>query len=141
MFDIYVDDYVQSEGLKSGMLQEWIDKDKAIAKLIRVNFRKAVLAGTRQAFGTDGGVYPHGDNWKQFPLMVEFGMKPIDAIRSATVDAAELLGLQNRVGVVAPRAFADIIAVDGDPLTDITTLGSVKFVMKGGKVYRNDFAK
>jgi len=73
--------------------------------------------------------------------MVEFGMKPIDAIRTATVDAAELLGLQNRVGVVAPKAFADIIAVDGDPLTDITKLGSVRFVMKGGKVYRNDFAK
>jgi imidazolonepropionase-like amidohydrolase len=141
VFDMYGDDYIQAEGLKHGMLQEWIDKDKAIAKLIRVNFRKAVLAGTRQAFGTDGGVYPHGDNWKQFPLMVEFGMKPIEAIRSATVDAAELLGLQYRAGVVAPKAFADIIAVDGDPLTDITTLGSVKFVMKGGKVYRNDFAK
>src|SRR5580765_6014734 len=141
VFDIYGDDYLLSEGLTHGMLRESIDKSKAISKLQRENFRKAVLAGTRQAFGTDGGVYPHGENWKQFPLMVEFGMKPIDAIRSATVDAAELLGLQNRVGVVAPKAFADIIAVDGDPLTDISKLGSVKFVMKGGKVYRNDFAK
>jgi imidazolonepropionase-like amidohydrolase len=91
------------------MLQESIDKSKAISKLQRENFRKAVLAGTRQAFGTDGGVYPHSDNGKQFPLMVEFGLKRIDAIRAATVDAAELLGLQNRVGVVAPKAFADII--------------------------------
>ena len=141
VFDIYCDDYIQSEGLKLGMLPESIDKSKAIMKRLRENFRKAGLAGTRQAFGTDAGVYPHGDNWKQFPVMVEFGMKPIDAIRSATVEAAELLGLQNRVGVVAPKAFADIIAVDGDPLTDITKLGTVKFVMKGGKVYRNDFAK
>ena len=141
VFDIYNDDYILAEGAKTGMLPESIEKERAIGKLQRANFRRAVLAGTRMAFGTDAGVYPHGDNWKQFPYMVEYGMKPLDAIRAATVDAAELLGLQNEVGVVAPKAYADIIAVDGDPLADISKLGAVRFVMKGGRVYRNDWSK
>ena len=92
------------------------------------------------AFGTDGGVYPHGDNWKQFAVMVEYGMKPIEAIRSATVDAAELLGWAGRVGAVVKGGFADIIAVDGDPLADVRALGNVRFVMKDGKVIKNDWA-
>src|SRR5262249_45406251 len=139
VFDIYNDDYILSEGLKSGMLPESIEKERAIGKLQRENFRRAVLAGTRMAFGTDGGVYPHGDNWKQFPYMVEYGMKTIDAIRSATIEAADLLGLKTKVGVVAANAYADVIAVDGDPLADISKLGVVRFVMKGGRVYRNDW--
>jgi imidazolonepropionase-like amidohydrolase len=93
------------------------------------------------AFGTDGGVYPHGDNWRQFPYMVEFGMKPIEAIRAATTDAAALMGLNGQVGSLAPGGYADIIAVDGDPLADVKTLSAVKFVMKNGTVYRNDYAR
>jgi imidazolonepropionase-like amidohydrolase len=92
------------------------------------------------AFGTDGGVYPHGDNWRQVPLMVEFGMKPLDAIRAATTEAAELIGQKEKLGRVASGHLADLIAVSGDPLKDTTALGRVQFVMKDGKVFRNDWA-
>ena len=90
------------------------------------------------AFGTDGGVYPHGDNAKQFPYMVEFGMKPIESIRAATVWAADLLGISAHVGAVKPGMWADLIAVSGDPLADVRALQNVRFVMKDGRVYKND---
>lgn len=137
VFDIYNDDFILNEGAKNGMLPESIEKERQIGKLQRQNFRHAFLGGARMAFGTDGGVYPHGDNAKQFPLMVEYGMKPIQAIRSATVDAAELLGWSAKAGSVEKGYFADIIAVDGDPLADVGALQKVHFVMKAGKVYRN----
>ena len=136
VFDIYNDDYILAEGLKNGVLPESVEKEKQVGRLQRENFRKAFLAGALMAFGTDAGVYPHGDNWKQFPYMVEYGMKPIDAIRAATTNAADLLGWTGKVGVVAPGSYADIIAVAGDPLADIHALGAVRFVMKGGHVYR-----
>ena len=139
VFDVYNDDFLLAEGAKFGMLPESVEKEKQIGKLQRQNFRHAYLGGARMAFGTDGGVYPHGDNWKQFAVMVEYGMKPIEAIRSATVDAAELLGWAGRVGAVVKGGFADIIAVDGDPLADVRALGNVRFVMKDGKVIRNDW--
>lgn len=91
-------------------------------------------------FATDAGNFPHGDNWKQFPKMVEWGMKPIDAIRSATVNAAQIIGWSDRVGAIDKNYFADIIAVDGDPLADVSSLGKVRFVMKGGEVFRNDYS-
>lgn len=141
VFDIYNDDYILQEGLKVGMLPESIEKEKLVGKLQRENFRKAYLAGAKLAFGTDGGVYPHGDNWKQFPYMVEFGMKPMETIRAATLVNAELLGLAGKAGVVEAGHWADIVAVDGDPLGDIRRMQNVRFVMKDGKVYRNDFAK
>ena len=139
VFDIYNDEYILAEGAKNGMLPESIEKEKSIGRLQRENFHKAFLAGARMAFGTDAGVYLHGDNWKQFPYMVEYGMKPIEAIRAATVNAADLLGWSGKVGIVAPGAFADLIAVDGDPLADVKTLGAVRFVMKGGEVFRNEY--
>lgn len=129
VFDIYNDDFILKEGLKVGMLAESIEKEKQIGKLQRENFRKAMLAGARLAFGTDGGVYPHGDNWRQFPYMVEFGMKPIDSIRSATMEAAELLGLAGRTGTLTVGQYAGVIAVDGDPLKDVESLQNVQFVM------------
>ena len=138
VFDIYNDDYILSEGAKSGMLAESIEKEKLVGKQQRENFRKAYLAGARMAFGTDAGVYPHGDNWKQFPVMVEWGMKPIEAIRSATTEAAELIGIAGKAGAIEPRQFADMIAVTGNPLEDVAALGRVKFVMKEGQVYRHD---
>ena len=138
VFDIYNDDFILQEGPKVGMLPESIEKERNIGKLQRQNFRHAYLGGARMAFGTDGGVYPHGDNAKQFPLMVEYGMKPIQAIRAATTDAAELMGLSDNVGTVEKAHYADIIAVDGDPLADVSALSKVRFVMKDGKVYRND---
>ncbi len=139
VFDIYNDTYILSHGEKDGLLPEMIEKEKQIGKLQRKDFQKAWEGGVRMAFGTDGGVYPHGDNWKQFPLMVEFGMKPIDSIRAATTEAAELIGLKGKLGRVAPEHLADLIAVDGDPLKDTNALGRVRFVMKDGKVFRNDW--
>ncbi len=139
VFDIYNDDYILQEGAKIGMLPESIEKEKQIGKLQRANFRHAFLAGARIAFGTDGGVYPHGDNWKQFGTMVEFGMKPIDAIRTATTEAAELVGFKDTLGAIETGRYADLIAIDGDPLQDVNAIRNVRFVMKDGKVYRNDW--
>jgi imidazolonepropionase-like amidohydrolase len=141
VFDIYNDDYILAEGLKSGMLPESVEKEKALGKLQRTNFRRAYVAGARMAFGTDGGVYPHGDNAKQFATMAEWGMKPLESIRAATTEAAVLLGLEGKAGSIEANHFADIIAVDGDPLADVAALMRVKFVMKDGKVYRNDWTK
>jgi imidazolonepropionase-like amidohydrolase len=141
VFDIYNDDYILAEGAKVGMLPESIEKEKAIGKLQRTNFRRAYLAGARMAFGTDGGVYPHGDNAKQFATMVEWGMKPIEAIRTATLEAAALVGFEGKAGAIEPKYFADIIAVEGNPLESAGVMGKVRFVMKDGKVYRNDWAQ
>jgi imidazolonepropionase-like amidohydrolase len=140
VFDIYNDDYILAEGIKNGLLPENIEKEKMVGRTQRENFRKAYLAGTKLAFGTDGGVYPHGDNWKQFPHMVEWGMKPIEAIRAATLVNAELIGVGAKAGVIETGRWADIIAVDGNPLEDISRMKDVRFVMKAGKVYRNDWA-
>jgi len=138
-FDIYNDDYIMAEGAKHGMLPESIEKEKGVGRLQRENFRKAFQAGALMGFATDGGVYPHGDNWKQFPKMVEWGMKPIDAIRAATLNGADIMSWSDQVGAIEKGHFADIIAIDGDPLADINAMSKVKFVMKGGAVYRNDF--
>jgi len=140
VFDIYNDDYILHEGEKAGMLPESIEKEKKIGRQQRENFRKAFQAGAKMAFGTDSGVYPHGDNARQFAKMVEWGMKPIDAIQAATVNAADLSGWGTKVGALEAGHFADVIAVSGDPLASVRELESVKFVMKGGVVARNDFA-
>jgi imidazolonepropionase-like amidohydrolase len=138
IFDIYNDDYILQEGAKVGMLPESIEKEKAIGKLQRTNFRKAFLAGAPMAFGTDAGVYPYGDNAKQFATMTEWGMKPIDAIRTATVEASRLLSLEGKAGTISMNSFADIIAVESDPRADVRQLQKVKFVMKDGVVYKNE---
>src|SRR6202011_4478266 len=132
------DDYILQEGAKAGMLPESIEKEKKIGRLQRENFRHAFQSGTKMAFGTDAGVYPHGDNARQFAKMVEWGMKPIDAIQAATVNAADLLGWAGKVGALDTGRYADIIAFTGDPLSNVRVLESVKFVMKGGVVVRND---
>lgn len=140
VFDIYNDDFILQEGAKSGMLPESIEKEKKLGRLQRENFRHAFQAGAKIAFGTDAGVYPHGDNARQFAKMVEWGMKPLDAIQAATVNAADLLGWADRVGSLEPGRYADVIAVSGDPLVNVRVLESVKFVMKGGVVARNELA-
>ena len=99
--------------------------------LQRENFRKAVQSGVKMAFGTDAGVYPHGWNGKQFAKEVQWGMTPMRAIQSATTDAAELLGRSDQVGALRPGLYADMIAVHGDPLADVSLLEHVDFVMKG----------
>ncbi|HEU4854792.1 MAG TPA: amidohydrolase family protein [Nitrosospira sp.] len=141
VFDIYNDDYILSHGEKNGVLPESLEKERQLGRLQRENFRKAFQAGARMAFGTDSGVYPHGDNAKQFAKMVEWGMRPVDAIRAATINAADLLGQSGKLGILEKGYYADIIAVRGNPLEDITILEDVSFIMKGGKVYRNDIAK
>lgn len=141
VFDIYNDDFILQEGAKAGMLPESIEKEKKLGRLQRENFRKAFQAGAKIAYGTDAGVYPHGDNAKQFGKMVEWGMKPLDAIQAATISAADLLGWSEKVGALEKGHFADLIAVEGNPLADVKVLETVKFVMKGGVVARNDFAK
>ena len=141
VFDIYNDDFILQEGAKAGMLPESIEKEKKLGRLQRENFRKAFQAGAKMAFGTDSGVYPHGDNAKQFAKMVEWGMKPIDALQASTINAADLIGWSEKVGSLEKGRYADLVAVDGDPLSDVRILESVKFVMKGGVVARDDFAK
>jgi imidazolonepropionase-like amidohydrolase len=138
VMDIYNDDYILKEGLKVGMLPESIEKEKQLGQLQRDNFRKAFQAGAKMAFGTDGGVYPHGNNAKQFAYMVQYGMTPMQAIQAATVNAADLLGWKDRVGTIEPGKYADLIAVAGDPLSDVHALENVGFVMKGGEVVKNE---
>ncbi len=134
--DIYNTDYTQSEGKKNGVLEDNLRKDRDIADLQRQNFRRAHQAGVKMVFGTDAGIFPHGDNAKQFPTMVRYGMTPTQAIQSATINAAEALG-RNDIGVLETGRFADIVAVSGDPAQDVTLLENVAFVMKGGVVVKN----
>ena len=134
--DIYNDDYILAEYARLGYPEKIIEKERLVGRTQRENFQKAARAGVKIAYGTDAGVYPHGWNGKQFAHMVKWGLTPMHAIQAATTNAADLLGWNDRVGVIAPGAFADLIAVDGDPLKDVTELERVKFVMKGGTVYK-----
>ena len=135
--DIYNDDYILSQYKRLNFPQKILDKEALVGKQQRENFRRAARAGVKIAYGTDAGVYPHGWNGKQFVFMVRYGLTPMQAIQSATTSAADLLGWTDKVGAVAPGLYADLIAVDGDPLSDITELERVKFVMKGGTVYKD----
>lgn len=139
--DIYNDDYILAEFSKKGYPQKIIDKEKLIGRLQRENFQKAVKAGVKIAYGTDAGVYPHGGNGKQFYYMVKFGLTPIQAIQSATINAADLLNWKDKTGSITKGKLADIIAVEGNPIDDITILEHVKFVMKDGTVYKNELTK
>jgi len=137
--DIYTDVYILEHGAEQGLPPKMIEKERSLRGQQDVNWRRAFKAGVKFAFGTDAGVYPHGQNARQFALLVgHVGLSPVDAIRMATVNAADLLGWSDRVGRVAPGLYADLIAVDGDPLADVTELERVRWVMKGGVVYRDD---
>jgi imidazolonepropionase-like amidohydrolase len=141
VFDIYNDDYILGMGEKNGVLPESMEKERKIGRLQRENFRKAFQAGAKMAYGTDAGVYPNGDNAKQFVKMVEWGMKPIDAIQAATVNAADLIGWADKVGAIEKGHFADIVAIQGDPLANVKLLENVQFVMKNGDVVKNEIAR
>lgn len=134
----YNDDYIVSEYLKLGFPQKIIDKEKLVGKTQRENFQKAVKAGVKVAYGTDAAVYPHGGNGKQFRYMVKYGLTPMQALQSATTSAADLMGWSEKVGSISKNKFADIVAVDGNPLNDITIMEDVKFVMKDGVIYKNE---
>ena len=137
VMDIYNDDYLLNEAPKYGLPVENLDKERMVGRLQRENFRKAFQAGVKMAFGTDAGVYPHGDNAKQFFYMVKYGMTPAQAIRAATANAADLIGRSKDVGTIEPGKFADIVAVNSDPLADVRALEHVDFVMKSGVVYKD----
>ncbi len=135
--DVYNDDYILAEYKRLRFPDRILEKERQVGRLQRENFRKAVRAGVKVAYGTDAGVYPHGWNGKQFAFMVRYGLTPMQAIQSATQSAADLLGWSESVGTLTPGRYADIVAVEGDPLKDITELERVTFVMKGGVVYKN----
>jgi imidazolonepropionase-like amidohydrolase len=135
--DIYVSDYILAEGEAAGFLPESLAKEREVGAAQRESFRRGVRSGCRIVFGTDAGVYPHGQNARQFAYMVRNGMTPMQAIQSATSEAAGLLGWSDRVGRIAPSHFADLIAVAEDPLADVSALERVSLVMKGGVVYRD----
>jgi len=132
VMDIYNDDYILQAGPKIGMTEEQLTKERGVGQIQRDNFRKAHAAGVKMAFGTDAGVYPHGDNAKQFHYMVLYGMTPTEAIQAATIAAADLIGRSADVGSLAPGHFADLIAVASDPLQHVEVLEHVDTVVKGG---------
>jgi imidazolonepropionase-like amidohydrolase len=135
--DIYNDDYIQAEGAKNGVFKESMDKEKMIGLKQRQTFQAAVKAGVKMIFGTDAGVYPNGLNARQFATMVQWGMTPMQSIQAATANAAEALGRSSDVGAIAAGRYGDLIAVEGDPLADVSRLQSVAFVMKGGEVVKS----
>jgi len=138
VMDIYNGDYIEEFGRREGWPEEYLRKNLETTELQRQAFRKAVQAGVHIGFGTDSGVIPHGTNARQFAYMVRYGMTPMQAIQSATVEAAALMGRERDVGQVAPGFYADLIGVEGDPLADIRVLEAVPLVMQGGRLFRND---
>ena len=134
--DLYGDEWFETEGRDSGAPAEQLTKNTALSRRFRDSARRAHAAGVKIAFGSDSGVYPFGLAGRQFALMVDIGMTPLQAIRAATRDAAELLGMSDRIGTVEPGKLADLIAVGGDPLRHVRVLEDVKFVMKGGEVFK-----
>jgi imidazolonepropionase-like amidohydrolase len=138
--DIYNDDYILAMGTKNGTEQESLDKEKMIGLKQRQTFQRAVRAGVKMIFGTDAGVYPHGDNGKQFAKMVQWGMTPLQAIQAATLNASQALGRAD-VGVIEPGRYGDLVAVRGDPLRDVTVLEHVDAVVKGGQLVKGPAAR
>jgi imidazolonepropionase-like amidohydrolase len=133
--DIYDEECIEEEGKAASIPKDFLEHDAQLGQMQRENFRKAVAAGLKMSFGTDAGVCPYGTSGKQFAFMVKYGMTPMQAIQSATSNAADLLGHSDQLGSIKPGKYADIIAVPGDPLSDIRLLEDVKFVMKDGKIY------
>ena len=132
--DIYNTDYTQAEGAKNGVLEDNLRKDREIAQTQRDGFRKAHRAGVKMVFGSDAGVMPHRMAGKQLATMVEYGMTPMQAIQAATTNAAQALGRTADVGAIAVGRYADVIAVKGDPTTNVRLLETVDTVIKGGVI-------
>jgi imidazolonepropionase-like amidohydrolase len=134
--DIYDEECIQEQGKKGTLPPDFLEHDRELGDLHRQNFRKAVKAGVKLSFGTDAGVCDYGTAGKQFAFMVKYGMTPMQAIQAATSSAADLLGRSDQIGSIKPGKYADVVAVEGDPLKDVSLLENVQFVMKDGKVYR-----
>jgi imidazolonepropionase-like amidohydrolase len=135
--DIYAGDYIAEVGTEQGWGDDVLRKNEETMIAQREGFAKCVRAGVQIAFGTDSGIYPHGLNAKQFAYHVQWGQSSLDAIRSATLHAAELLRWDDRIGRVAPGYLADLIAVQGNPLDDVRLLETVSFVMARGAVVKS----
>jgi imidazolonepropionase-like amidohydrolase len=138
---LFLTEYMQEHLKDSGVPEFSKQKMREVAAAAPVNVKKAFAAGVKVAFGTDAAVYPHGLNAGEFHVYVSLGMTPLASIQTATINAADLLGPKFQVGALEPGKFADVIAVDGDPTKDVTILEHVRFVMKGGAVYKNDYSK
>ncbi|HNR21936.1 MAG TPA: amidohydrolase family protein [Steroidobacteraceae bacterium] len=134
--DVYNGDYIDTEGRRQGWPEEFLQKNAETTEAQRRGFTRAHAAGVAIVYGTDAGVYPHGLNARQFPIMVERGMTPMEAIKSATSVAARYMGWSDRVGELTPGHFGDVIAVEGDPLADIRRLQDVSVVVKGGLLFK-----
>ena len=141
VMDIYDDDYILQEAGKLGLPEEQLAKERGVGKLQRENFRKAWKAGVKMAFGTDAGVYPHGNNAKQFHYMVAYGMTPVEAIQAATIRAAELIGRSSDVGELTAGHYADLVALQTDPLQHVEDLEHIPVVVKGGLVVKDERTK
>ena len=138
---LYLIDW-QRENAATANLPEFARKKmEQVSQTGKMNFKKAFEAGVKIGMGTDAAVYPHGLNAHELAVYVSLGMSPLQAIQTATLNDADLLGWSDKIGTIEPGKWADIIAVDGDPLRDITTLQHVKFVMKGGEVVKNEYAR
>lgn len=133
--DIYNGTYTAAEGKKNGVLEDNLRKDREVTELQRQNFKRAHAAGVKMVFGTDAGVHPHGGNAKQFAVMVQYGMTPLQAIQAATVNAAEALARKD-VGMVEPGRYADMVAVKGDPTIDVRLLEAPAVVIQGGAIVK-----
>jgi imidazolonepropionase-like amidohydrolase len=138
---LYLGDWFLANAESLHVPPDVIAKGKAVMPAARKNVAHAFASGVKVAFGTDAAVYPHGLNAREFAVMVKLGLTPLQSIQAATINAADLLGWSDKVGAIEPGKWADLIAVDADPLQDVTTLEHVKFVMKGGAVVRNDYSK
>jgi len=138
---LFLGEYMEKNMERSDVPEYSKQKMRDVIAAMRKNTGKAFAAGVKVAFGTDAAVYPHGLNAGEFHVYVQLGMTPLAAIQTATINASDLLGSKFLVGSLEPGKFADVIAVDGDPTKDVTILERVKFVMKGGAVYKNDYVK
>ena len=138
---LYLVDWHRENAAHSNVPEFSRRKMEMVMQLGQANVKKAMAAGVKIALGTDAAVYPHGLNAHEFAVYVRLGMTPLQAIQSGTLNGADLLGWSDKIGAVEAGKWADIVAVDGDPLQDITTLQHVKFVMKGGEVVKNEYVK
>ena len=138
---LYLADWFLEHAEQVHVPPEMIAKGRTVMVAARKNVAHAFASGVKVAFGTDAAVYPHGLNAHEFAVMVKLGMSPLQSIQAATINAADLLGWSDKIGALEPGKWGDIIAVDGDPLQDVTTLEHVKLVMKGGEVVKNEYGK
>ena len=138
VMDIYDDECIQEQGKNGTMPADFLEHDRELGEVQRQNFRKALKAGVKLAFGTDAGVCAYGTSARQFAFMVRYGMTPMQAIQAATSASADLIGRSNEFGSIKPGKYADVIAVSGDPLKDVRLLENVQFVMKDGLVYKQE---